>query len=89
MSACDPSGDGSQPAQSRCPCYDELLLDLRAREPVDREPVEREPVVRELVERELLARVPPLRDVLLLVVVLRVRRNGSSTASAPCRRPRP
>jgi hypothetical protein len=93
MSACDPSGDGSQPAQSRCPCYDELLLDLRAREPVEREPVERElverdPDERELAERELLARVPPLRVVLLAAVVLReeeerlVDRVGALSATA-------
>ena len=60
-----------------CPGYEELLLELRAREPVDRELeerelAEREPDERELEERAPLARVPLLRVEPLLAVVLRV-----------------
>lgn len=71
-----------------CPGYDELLLELRAREPDERVLAEREPDERELVERELVERVPPLRGVLLLAVVLReeverlVDRVGDLSATA-------
>jgi hypothetical protein len=59
-----------------CPGYEELLRELRAREPVERELeerelVEREPDEREPDEREAPDRVPPPRVELLLAVELR------------------
>jgi hypothetical protein len=76
-----------------CPGYEELLRELRAREPVERELEERELEERELVEREpdereAPERVPPLRVELLLAVVLRgeeerpVDRVGALSATA-------